>query len=314
MKLALLSLVKEKLFQIKEKISNNGNYDNFEGQKYIDIELTNRCNASCIFCPRDKTPEQGFMEFETFRKAIDRAIDDYYPPVVHLCGLGEPLLHPEVIKFVDYLTDKKIFSRITTNASLLSPELSKKLLKAGLNELRVSVSGINENYNNIHKLDFSTVSNNLKIFLKLSRNKCKVVLSMTKCDLITGDIESLKDYWREFGINELIVFDCINRAGSLPMDYYFLKNDKYVQEAKELLNKQDVFPYCVAPFVFYFIGWNGNYYLCCNDFTKKIPLGNVYTHSIEEIDQIKKNYLLNGAYLCKNCDLDPINIIREKLF
>ena len=27
----------------------------------IDFEVTNRCNASCHFCPRDRTPHQGLM-------------------------------------------------------------------------------------------------------------------------------------------------------------------------------------------------------------------------------------------------------------
>ena len=32
----------------------------------IDIEITNRCNAKCHFCPRDATPHQGLMTTEVF--------------------------------------------------------------------------------------------------------------------------------------------------------------------------------------------------------------------------------------------------------
>ncbi len=39
----------------------------------IDIEITNRCNATCHFCPRDATPHQGIMSVETFDKALARA-------------------------------------------------------------------------------------------------------------------------------------------------------------------------------------------------------------------------------------------------
>ena len=172
----VLTWIKDKIYFIRNRISNNGNYEDNSGQKFIDIEVTNNCNALCLFCPRDKTPETGFMNFETFVKTVERAEEDNSPPIIHICGLGEPLLHPEIIKFVKYLTDKHIFSRITTNASLLTPEMSRDLLKAGLKELRVSVSGIDESYNQIHKLNFSNVKQNLKYFLKQARKKINVVL------------------------------------------------------------------------------------------------------------------------------------------
>ncbi len=65
----------------------------------IDIEITNRCNATCHFCPRDATPHQGIMDVDTFDRSLARAVE--YRTVVNdvsgleltvsLCGLGEPL-------------------------------------------------------------------------------------------------------------------------------------------------------------------------------------------------------------------------------
>ena len=64
----------------------------------IDIEITNRCNATCHFCPRDATPHQGIMDVDTFNQALARAVD--YREVVKdvsglevtvsLCGLANP--------------------------------------------------------------------------------------------------------------------------------------------------------------------------------------------------------------------------------
>ena len=39
----------------------------------IDIEVTNRCNAKCHFCPRDETPHEGLMTPEVFDQALRRA-------------------------------------------------------------------------------------------------------------------------------------------------------------------------------------------------------------------------------------------------
>jgi 2-iminoacetate synthase ThiH len=39
----------------------------------VDIEATNRCNASCTFCPRDVMPDQGLMSRDTFEQALARS-------------------------------------------------------------------------------------------------------------------------------------------------------------------------------------------------------------------------------------------------
>ena len=41
----------------------------------VDIELTNRCNAKCHFCPRDQTPHEGLMSPEVFDQSLLRAVE-----------------------------------------------------------------------------------------------------------------------------------------------------------------------------------------------------------------------------------------------
>ena len=71
--------------------------------RLIDVELTNRCNALCSFCPRDVTPEQGFMSFETFSKVIERANELDIVPRITLTGQGESTLHPQLLEEVTLL-------------------------------------------------------------------------------------------------------------------------------------------------------------------------------------------------------------------
>ena len=44
-------------------------------QFVIDMEVTNRCNAKCHFCPRDRTPHQGLMSPEVFEAGLQRAVE-----------------------------------------------------------------------------------------------------------------------------------------------------------------------------------------------------------------------------------------------
>ena len=83
----------------------------------VDIELTNRCNADCSFCPRDVTPHQGMMAPETFTRALARAVEyrqtatRVFPETafgVTFCGMGEPLLHADLPECVARVADAGI--------------------------------------------------------------------------------------------------------------------------------------------------------------------------------------------------------------
>lgn len=87
----------------------------------IEIEATNYCNAKCTICPRDKLVRpKGFMEPKTFYNIIDKCetyrkklelnqmLGVYYVPTIVFSGFGEPLLHPELIHFIRYATEKNL--------------------------------------------------------------------------------------------------------------------------------------------------------------------------------------------------------------
>lgn len=69
--------------------------------KIIQIEITNACTKRCSnctrFCGHHRSP--FFMDFETFKKAVDSMKG--YKGMVGIMG-GEPTLHPEFEKFLNY--------------------------------------------------------------------------------------------------------------------------------------------------------------------------------------------------------------------
>ena len=76
-----------------------------KNMKTIQIEITNACFNHCSNCTRfcgwHKKP--FFMDFETFKKAIDSL--EGYEGMIGIMG-GEPTLHPEFEKFIDYYKTK----------------------------------------------------------------------------------------------------------------------------------------------------------------------------------------------------------------
>ncbi len=72
--------------------------------KVIQIELTNACPMRCSNCTRfcGHHTEPFFMDFETFQKALDSLKG--FRGIVGIMG-GEPTIHPEFKKFIEYFRD-----------------------------------------------------------------------------------------------------------------------------------------------------------------------------------------------------------------
>jgi MoaA/NifB/PqqE/SkfB family radical SAM enzyme len=63
---------------------------------------------------------------------------------LQFAGAGDPTLHPQIAEFVEYAITSQVADTIelTTNGIALSEDLSRSLIDAGLNLLRVSVNGL----------------------------------------------------------------------------------------------------------------------------------------------------------------------------
>ena len=75
----------------------------------IGIEITNICNFACIMCPyqdmvKKKIRRQGKMSFSLFKKIVDEISS--FAELIYLHGLGEPLLHPQLFKFIGHAKSK----------------------------------------------------------------------------------------------------------------------------------------------------------------------------------------------------------------
>jgi hypothetical protein len=52
---------------------------------------------------------------------------------------------------------------------------------------------------------------------------------------------------------------------------------------------------CGAPFAYLFIGYDGQYYLCCSDWKKETPMGSVFDESFHSVTAKKLAYLQSLA-------------------
>ena len=136
----------------------------------VRIETTNACNARCIICPhRELRRPIVRMEEGLYRRLIDECSRAGCREV-HLHNFGEPLLDKELEDRVSYAKEQGIRKvKIFSNGSLLTPERAEKLIRAGLDEVKISFDGATqEEFEHIRPpLKFATVVENIRQLVKL---------------------------------------------------------------------------------------------------------------------------------------------------
>lgn len=76
----------------------------------IDLKITNKCDMGCGMCHENSTPdgEHGDILNLPF-------IDTMFPYSEVAIGGGNPLTHPDLIKFLEHLKERKILASMTVN-------------------------------------------------------------------------------------------------------------------------------------------------------------------------------------------------------
>lgn len=150
--------------------------------KDLNISITGKCNANCIYCPDERAARINKCDInnQTLQKIIEKIpknIKYIYP-----CENGEFLIHPQAIEIIRILKKsfKKARIEIFTNFSLLNPKIAETLIKDKLiNGITTNQDGISkEGCLKVKKMSISPSRENLLKFIEL-RNKYKSQIKIT---------------------------------------------------------------------------------------------------------------------------------------
>lgn len=93
------------------------------------LELTNKCNFHCDFCPSDSQKRNlGFMDLEFAKKSIAEVADKKLARRIALHLMGEPTLHPKMVEILQFGASKNIPIDLVTNGSTLVPKVVPRIL------------------------------------------------------------------------------------------------------------------------------------------------------------------------------------------
>ena len=121
------------------------------------VEIAGSCNLRCPSCPvgnmRDKKENRPtqLIENDLFYKIIDKIVEESTNKncFVSVFDWGEPTLHPELPKFISYINQKGLKSRVSSN---LNHEADfRSIIKSNPTEFQISISGFSSDiYSTTH--------------------------------------------------------------------------------------------------------------------------------------------------------------------
>ncbi len=254
------------------------------------IDVISRCNFKCNFCfhslRKYKQKELNFipgvMEYVLFKKIIDQIAE--FPNKLKRLSVnfrGEPLLHNKLPDMISYAKKKDVseFITLTTNGYLLEPKLNRKLVSAGLDDLRVSVEALStERYKEITgvSVNYDRFLNNIRNFY-INKGKCKVNIKIVDIGLNLDEEQKFYQMFEDISDNAVIeriipMYDQVN--------YNVIKSDFSRDLRGDKYKKIEV---CSEPFFYLYVLHNGDVSVCCRDFGGKIVFGNVNDSSLIDI-------------------------------
>ena len=142
--------------------------------KRVYIEVTTKCNFSCITCIRSSWQDElAHMDWETFENILNSLKELPALQSVHFGGFGEPLMHPKIFDMLKAVKGLGLKVEMITNGSYLQEEVIQKLIDLELDVLFTSLdSPDEEEYNEIRQgANFKNVYDNIVNLQAMKRDR-----------------------------------------------------------------------------------------------------------------------------------------------
>lgn len=278
--------------------------------KMVVINSCYPCNALCPHCPYTPTNskirmEQRATQFPYIPWDVFKAIADEvgkYQAILRISGAGEPLLHKEMIDYIEYAKSAGCEVGLITNGSLMTEEKAERLIGCGIEMIEFSVDAADPaTYDIVRKgLKFETTLENVKRAVAI-RNRLKaktgIIASVVNQKLVHDMLDDIVAFWEK-------IVDTVQVRKYLTWDI----ND--LSESGDLTPYLDAEAPCPFPFDRLLIDTSGDMRFCVYDIKARTNWGNVLRESISSVwTGPKFNWLrelhnereFGKMKICENC-------------
>jgi MoaA/NifB/PqqE/SkfB family radical SAM enzyme len=294
----------------------------------VNIAVTEQCNLRCEFCKHGNDEKKGrtYTAEDTMKlEIVEKLADDFkkysYPKLKQaiIAGGGEPLIHKDIDGIVRTLSET-VSDRVAiiTNGTLLTRELSCRLLDAGLDVLRVSLNGLNGEDYKKHTgrfVDVDAMYENLKFFKeeaerRVSQGKKKCLVYVKIIDYMVADKEKKDEFfdrWKNASDIQSIetLYDSHADIDFQSLGAVNQTTGRYGQEFSAVPK------ICPRPFFDCYLQENGDAVICCHytlweEQKDDYVMGNIMDENLADIWNGRKfiqerKSLLSGKNMLKIC-------------
>jgi MoaA/NifB/PqqE/SkfB family radical SAM enzyme len=109
-----------------------------------DLLISEKCNLRCVKCHFWKSDNHKSVSFEKCKTIIDSLSRIGDRPFEINFGGGEPLLVDRIVELIAYAVKKGLNPALSTNATLITRQMAKKLARSGLSRLSISLDSLDE--------------------------------------------------------------------------------------------------------------------------------------------------------------------------
>lgn len=271
---------------------------------HIDFELVDRCNQSCVMCPRNQEAHPlieysintgVYQDFDAYKRVIDDCVMHGLVSI-NLGAFAEPLIHPRFVDFILYAKQRGIIDiRVITNGLLLS-RFSKDIIECGVTNLYVSIDAFSDDvYKKVRGHGYSKVIQSVLEFMSLRDGIGNDGLPVVRVSFVDMPVNRFQkddfvSYWRD-------------RVDFVDVQLYDNYNIIHESVSREIKKKWD----CLAPWARLSVLANGDVIPCCNFNGRNIVLGNVMSSSIidlwlgEMIGDVRNGIKTDSSIICNAC-------------
>lgn len=288
------------------------------------VTLVDDCNINCSFCPfpgKDEFRNGAVLDYKKFMKVLSDIRSSPLPiPLGHisLCGSGEPLLHKDVIQFVAEAKKCSPEVSIVTNGLLLDEAMSFELIRTGINQIVISITGnsadvYNEYQGNEQSVETATaqlnlIRSNVERLISLRndlRGSTGIGISYILHEDSKADLFSALNYYYKIGVGYVDI-----RMRSTGFSLKQEDFEAYVADNKQLFDMSGGYCTCFGKVMN--LSTDGTLRFCNCSYRPETIIGNVFESSLADILSSCKFVALKEVFhsdyanipeYCKICDL-----------
>ncbi|MBV8168723.1 MAG: SPASM domain-containing protein [Alphaproteobacteria bacterium] len=255
------------------------------------IELTTYCQLRCPFCRtggalKHDYPEieRGLMSRETFAAIMEKVPSLFY---FLFYNWGEPLLHKDLLWFLEAARDLGKLTEISTNMQHLPEPLAEGIVRANLNFMRVSCDGTTQEAYEVYRSGGSLA--------KVLANTRRLVEWKRRLDSPFPVIiyQMVVNRFNEHQVAEYQAFakqqgaDLIHILGTSPTtpEGYLRMGELEANDPRfKRFGYGEPLSACERPWAEISFDWNGDVHLCCNPSgVADYRMGNINAQPFDEI-------------------------------